>query len=263
MPKNRFSCSSLIQAIETALKISCDWGDCNSDPTDDIWYRGANDTYDLIPSAHWRKNVDEYSSVITFRQLVSNYINTYGYDEWDYYYLARHHGIPTRLLDWSTGIMPALFFAFDQWNGKTTPCIWMVRPHIINMHSIREETVLIPRGNFTINWLPPLTPNTFDYEGTQHDNTNPLAIYPRSANPRLHSQQGVFTIHGLDSTPLNTWLESKPNGEESIARIDLHGFDKLKVQRELHYLGMHQSFIYPDADHLARDIGYMYGWGAP
>jgi hypothetical protein len=35
-------------------------------------------------------------------------------DEWDSYFLMQHHGVPTRLLDWSDGSLIALHFAVNK-----------------------------------------------------------------------------------------------------------------------------------------------------
>ncbi|MEM8945757.1 MAG: FRG domain-containing protein [Planctomycetota bacterium] len=260
MPIINPQCSSLHEAIEKALDISCKWGDFANDPTDDIWYRGAKDSFDLLPSAYWKEVDDEYSSLITFRQLVSNYMDTAGYDDWDYYYLARHHGLPTRLLDWSEGIMLALFFAFDGWSGDTTPCVWMIRPHELNAMHYGDAEIICPPGKFSAPWLPNKPRKGFTYEGKGFENSKPIAIYPRRANPRIHGQQGIFTVHGYDRVPINHILEAQSNQEELIARIDLVNFDPSTVRRQLMYLGLRQSFVYPDADHLARDVGFLYGW---
>jgi hypothetical protein len=107
-------CKTITEAISAALSISLDWGNKNKDPTTDIWYRGVKDnTHNLIPSAYYSgPNVDEYSRFISFKQVVRNLIDTSNFDNWDFYCLARHHGLPTRHLDWTEGLMQALFFAF-------------------------------------------------------------------------------------------------------------------------------------------------------
>ena len=87
------TCQTIENAISAAMEIAIDWGDSAGDLTNDVWYRGSKDDHDLVPSAYW-KDVDELSSIISFNQVVRNLTDTRGFDEWDYYCLARHHGIP-------------------------------------------------------------------------------------------------------------------------------------------------------------------------
>jgi hypothetical protein len=67
-------------------------------------------------------------------------------------------------------------------------------------------------------------------------------------------------VHGVDRTPLNEYLESQADSDQLIARIDLVHLDRDAVGRQLYYLGLRQSVIYPDPQHVADDIGYAYGW---
>ena len=258
--------TSIFDCLRIATEIAISWGDEHSDPTLDIWYRGVNDNYDLLPSAYWNSKAEEYSSFLTFTQLARNITETSGFNVWDYYCLARHHGIPTRLLDWSEGLTQSIFFAFDGWDGTTTPCIWIVRPDKINQVSVNLDAILLPNdfsesGRAASIWLPELKSKTAEYDGETWTNEKPIAIFPGRSNARVIGQLGTFTLHGTDSRPLNTILESESECEKFLARIDMVGLDPKETKRNLHYLGLRQSSIYPDADHVARDIGYMYGWG--
>ena len=264
-------CTSIDQAIATASRIAKKWGDGlpDPDPTLDVWFRGANDTFDLLPSAYWRTRGKEYeySAFATFKQLARNVSKTSGFSKWDYYCLARHHGIPTRLLDWSEGILQALFFALDGWDGSGTPCIWILRPDALNQLSLELDLILASdteteRGRATEHWLPELEPNgKINIDGNHRSNEKPIAIYPARTNPRIVGQRGTFTVHGTDTRPLNEILCAEPEFQDSLARIDLEGLDRDITRRTMHYLGLRQSAIYPDADHIAKDIRFIYGWG--
>jgi hypothetical protein len=258
-------CKTIEEAMSVAIGISLEWGNNEKDPTTDVWFRGAKAPLDLLPSAY-RKDIDELSSIVTFNQLVRNMTITSGFDDWDYYCLARHHGIPTRLLDWTEGFVQALFFAFDGWDGLTQPCIWMIRPHLLNKTSVGEEYVYTTTGNedalgkATSLWLTPISLKKKCVNGRVSSNENPIAVFPARSNPRIIGQLSTFTIHGVAKTPLNVFLESQPDPDQLIARIDLVDFDEKEIKRCLKYLGLRQAVIYPDPDHLAKDIRYDYGW---
>ena len=120
--------------------------------------------------------------------------------------------------------------------------------------------IYTPDGEFTAMWLPPIESKTVVYNKDPRTNELPIAIYPTRSNPRIIGQLGVFTIHGMDKKPLNTMLDEWTDTEKYIARIDFVDFKVEDIRRELHYLGLRQSVFYPDADHIARDVGYMYRW---
>lgn len=252
-----YTCKSISEAVNRATKVAIKWGDNNNDPTTDIWYRGVNDNYDLVPSCYWKKFLDfEESALLTFEQLVRNITDTSGFNAWDYYCLARHHGLPTRLLDWSEGFFQALFFAFDGWVSGT-PCIWMIRPDCLNQLAVGLDEIFATGGKQTKPWLPELSIKKRTVDGNTFTNKFPIAVYPARSNPRVIGQLGTFTVHGTSKKPLNKIMESK-GPSDSICRIDFRGIDVNQVKRELHYLGLRQAVIYPDPDHIAQDVEYMY-----
>jgi hypothetical protein len=261
------TCTTLDEAISTASTIAKTWGDSFRDPTLDVWFRGVSDVHELHPSAYWKTPaIEEYSSFATFVQLVRNLSDTSGFNKWDYYCLARQHGIPTRLLDWCEGFVQALFFAFDGWNGKGTPCVWILRPDIVNQQSVGLDAIIAPSdlsevGRASDIWLPELKKKSVSVDGEEWTNEKPIAVYPSRSNQRIIGQLGTFTVHGTDTRPLNMILCEQGDSDAFLGRIDFAGLDPVDTKRILHYYGLRQCVIYPDADHIVKDIGYMYRWG--
>src|SRR5262249_45385210 len=70
-------------------------------------------------------------------------------DQW--LFLARHAGLPTRLLDWSESALIALYFALKD---NTNPVVWMLNPLDLNDLSYSALSTSRPRG-FPLHWHNP------------------------------------------------------------------------------------------------------------
>ena len=74
-------------------------------------------------------------------------------DQW--LFLAQHVGVPTRLLDWTEGLLVALFFALHRRDGKPRDgdegsCVWMLDPVALNQLSSTEK---IAANDFPLTWF--------------------------------------------------------------------------------------------------------------
>jgi hypothetical protein len=235
------------------------------------WYRGQRcDDWTLKPSAS-RDGWDDRS---LFNRFISDAATfTDGpprrkEDLWEWYFMAQHYELPTRLLDWSEEPLTALHFAIRdmheddeaspnvlEWD-KRTPTVWVLDPAAMNAMFFGEYSVICPwPGNGTEHWLPDAKdPQPYE-RGTSQ---NPLAIHPLQSNRRMVAQHGKFTVHGKRNEPLEEqWLENSSSPWfERLQRIRIT--NAAIISDELFDLGINKLRLFPELTKLSRHLRRLY-----
>jgi hypothetical protein len=185
--------------------------------------------------------------------------------------VVQHHGLPTRLLDWTESAAAALFFAVEQndlfrkwgrWNDLFQPIVWMVNPHALNWISsggsqvprtAMDEAAGNPRDGFTELWglksiFAAFNPFTQDTE-------LPMAVQPMNVHIRVQTQKSRFTVHGsrregLDELFRDTDLVRL--GFLHFIQIDRHA--AIAILKELERIGVSRSTLFPDLEGLATEL---------
>ena len=110
-----------------------------------------------------------------FKREARPYLNSLPQDDLELITLAQHNGLPTRLLDWTTNPLVALFFALERFDKEIDSAIWCYG--FPSTHNCHPESTRIDRR---------LTLEKGKY-----------VIFPTHVSPRVTNQSGCFTIHDL------------------------------------------------------------------
>jgi hypothetical protein len=242
-----------IKSIERDLKL---WPE-NSKP----WFRGeSGKAKPLTPKVADLQPNEEMYLVQSFRRKAGGFANSAPRREGEtdlWLFLAQHYGVKTRLLDWTEGALIALFFAVNR--GNPNPRVYMLNPHRLNNLAAQAP---IDNINFPLSWgsrdggnvsLAWTTNRTESSPGLEL----PIALPATYQDHRMISQRSCFTVHGKSLLGLDILLGDKTSDiSDYLVTYNISQNASSRITKQLFYLGISASTIFPDLDNLSRDLNY-------
>ncbi len=232
-----------------------------------LWFRGqADKTYGLKPGVFRNDFIHESdkNKSIPLNQLIllkerhlfkefkrrSAGLIPSNIDDIDLYFLQQHYGMPTRLLDWSSNLLVALFFAVQKYDEKDGLVFILDSYKLSNNENYGNPSKNNPDLKDSIKIIAEWD-DKFKF---------PKYTFPVSAHyfdSRMLFQRAGFTFHVEQCNDLqcNDLLGHK---NKPINQICIEGQSKKIIRNELQLMGIDEFFIYGDLENLSKSLKSLF-----
>ena len=192
---------------------------------------------------------DEYKTL--YYDFLSDAWPLLGPDErsdWGAIFSMQHHGIPTRLLDWTESFACALYFAQLDRPSTDEAAIYALDPQSLNLLSIDRDGLVSLSGDAakgTIDtrlWHPKYAPPPKDPRS--------IAVKPPMTNKRMLAQRAAFTVTGDSFLPLESQFAGQLGSKGYIEKITLSPQTFPDAESFVGLAGMGHYGYFPDFEGL-------------
>lgn len=203
-------------------------------------------TLNRLGESHLEKHLLRNFRKYSHKQIKSEYKSI-----WNWLALAQHHGLPTRLLDWTYSPYVALHFATADFNRyQTDGAIWAVN-YVDSKRCLPDQLSLIIEREgshiFTAEMLERAVQRLPELGQLKHEDFA-LFFEPPSIDDRIVNQYAVFSMMSNPNTIISNWL---PEQDIRFFKIIIPAELKWEIRDKLDQSNINERVLFPGLDGLA------------
>jgi FRG domain len=220
--------SDFVQFVET---------NCTDDT---VLFRGQREDKPLLPkiariSLNGAITGIENKMVKEFKRQSIPFIEYQPNNEWDWLALMQHHGLATRLLDWSLNPLAGLWFSVAKPATQDNPgVVWVFNPS--SQDFVDTSSSASP------------------YKGKRT-----RVFQPNHVTRRIVSQSGWFTVHKyMEGENRFIPLERNKTYKKTLTKLTIPAESFSGIRYQLDRFGINSSSMFPSLDGLCENIQWLY-----
>jgi FRG domain len=171
---------------------------------------------------------------------------------WNWLSLAKHHGLPTRLLDWSYSPYVGLHFATQNLKDfEQDGAVWCVDYRATNELLPRKLRSILDEDDaniFTTEMLNRVAHTLADFDGLGRDDFI-LFFEPPSLDDRIVNQFALFSLPSSPTLRLDEFLRRH---ERNYRRIIIPAALKWEIRDKLDQANITERVLFPGLDGLSQ-----------
>jgi hypothetical protein len=206
-------------------------------------------------SPHSKADLEEHI-LRNFIRYSRPHFQTPPVNEWEVLVTAQHHGLPTRLLDWTYSPLVAAHFA-TVGDHQSDRVIWRLDwKSVHRCFGLPELALLIEDLEGILGGDRPMTPwNLFSRAG----DAKPFACMfePPSLNARIVAQSATFTLCSDKRVPFDRFLESHGLGS-TLTKFIIPSGEAARFRDQLDLVSVDERRLFPDLDGVAAEMKRYY-----
>jgi hypothetical protein len=176
---------------------------------------------------------------------------------WQWLAVAQHHGLPTRLVDWTYSPLVALHFVTDTPSDMDRDgavwCVNFIQAKAQLPKRLRQILDDEASDAFTVDMLGDVeTLREFDALGR-----DPFLLFlePPALDARIVNQAALFSVMPSPSASLDSWLAAHP---QLCRRVVVPAELKWEVRDILDQSNINERTLFPGLDGLSRALARYY-----
>lgn len=202
-------------------------------------FRGQPNDKPLLPRIARRDpNKDttelEEKMIKEFRRRLARDRDIAAMDDWDILVYAQHHGLSTRLLDWTTNPLLALWFACCDLESSSDGHVFLLPV---------KDTELLDTS---------VEKDPFKIKKT-------YIVKPNLNNSRVRAQSGWFTAHRYSKKNRKfVDIHNNTSIDENVKKKSIHRDNKSDILKTLDKFGINEESVYPGPEGTAKHINWLH-----